>query len=90
MGEPLGVVCVMNLCSFLGMRGCKGLPLLWEWALLLRADADVAAGGRAAGRGPGSFCCHGHRAPRQGTAAPRSAAAGSTVASCSVGFGGRV
>lgn len=44
MGEPLGVVCVMNLCSFLRTRGCKGLPL-WEWALLLRADADVAAGG---------------------------------------------
>lgn len=98
MGDPLEAVCVINLCSFPIMKGCKGLPLLWEWALLVCADADVAAvpgrrgtaGGRAAGRELGGLCCNGHRAPRRGTAAPQSAVAGSTVASCSVVFRGRV
>lgn len=64
-GDAQGIVCVMNLCSFLAMKGSEGSasPLGLGCAVLVRADADVAAvpgqrgaaGGRAAREGAGRF-----------------------------------
>lgn len=75
MADASGAVCVMDLCSFLQWKEAKGLPLLQGWAVLVRADADVAAG-RAWAQGKGwrkgclggswmacAECCDTERAP---------------------------